>query len=419
MKISEVRLVSFFSICLGAGLICIGFTTKNILDILPVTGDVTVCPSGTQGVNGCDYIGSAGIQQAITMVPYDTTIIINPGTYKFDNRLYFGGKNLKLLSPQGAIIDGGFDPAKPVDTAIYVANEAKVTVEGLTIQGFDIGIAVRQTSTLTLVGSVIKNNVSNGVDCMENATCVMTNNTFVRNGRNGFDCRDSSRCTILNNISAYNAQVGFIGTAKDNFVRLEYNLAYQNAFADYNKFTSWPSATNLSGKDPLFVNSQTDFHLQVDSPAINAGDPTILDTDGSRSDMGAYGGNYMIMPTSTPLPTSTPAPTLTPTPTLIVIPTITPIGPTPTVIPTVQPTVRPGTVACGKMNNDPDDEILDIDDLIRFASVYHKYCNDTDNYQLDEVCGRKDTDKNGYIDIDDLIRFGARYRKPACGFYQY
>ena len=33
-----------------------------------------------------------------------------------------------------------------------------------------------------------------------------------------------------------------------------------------------------------------DYHLQKYSPAIDAGDPNILDVDGSRSDIGAYGG---------------------------------------------------------------------------------------------------------------------------------
>jgi hypothetical protein len=43
--------------------------------------------------------------------------------------------------------------------------------------------------------------------------------------------------------------------------------------------------------DPMFADT-LDFHLQAYSPAIDAGDPTILDPDGSRSDMGAYGGPY-------------------------------------------------------------------------------------------------------------------------------
>ena len=42
--------------------------------------------------------------------------------------------------------------------------------------------------------------------------------------------------------------------------------------------------------DPEFVNSPVDLHLEWTSPAVDAGDDEIFDPDGSRSDMGAYGG---------------------------------------------------------------------------------------------------------------------------------
>ena len=43
----------------------------------------------------------------------------------------------------------------------------------------------------------------------------------------------------------------------------------------------------------MFVNADSlDFHLQKYSPLIDAGDPNIIDKDGSRSDIGIYGGPY-------------------------------------------------------------------------------------------------------------------------------
>ena len=45
------------------------------------------------------------------------------------------------------------------------------------------------------------------------------------------------------------------------------------------------------GLDPLFADSSaTDFTLLDGSPARDAGDPSVFDADGSRSDLGAYGG---------------------------------------------------------------------------------------------------------------------------------
>ncbi|MBK7629406.1 MAG: hypothetical protein IPJ23_01545 [Ignavibacteriales bacterium] len=76
--------------------------------------------------------------------------------------------------------------------------------------------------------------------------------------------------------------------------------------SDYNIY--WQNTTNLDGvllgdsdivADPMFVNdtittltSGYDFHLQKYSPAIDKGDPSILDVDGSRSDIGLFGGPY-------------------------------------------------------------------------------------------------------------------------------
>ncbi len=76
--------------------------------------------------------------------------------------------------------------------------------------------------------------------------------------------------------------------------------------SDYNMF--WENLTNFIGvtmgdsdrvADPMFVkdtipnaNSNYDFHLQAYSPAIDKGNPDILDLDGTRSDIGMYGGPF-------------------------------------------------------------------------------------------------------------------------------
>ena len=65
--------------------------------------------------------------------------------------------------------------------------------------------------------------------------------------------------------------------------------------------------------DPMFVKDTIpnaglyfDYHLQAYSPAIDAGDPKILDVDGSRSDIGLFGGPggesyiYLDLPPKTP-----------------------------------------------------------------------------------------------------------------------
>jgi hypothetical protein len=77
------------------------------------------------------------------------------------------------------------------------------------------------------------------------------------------------------------------------------NLIYQhnNVWDTEVPYTGFiPDTTNLS-VDPMVVNDDStqgdlDFHLQMYSPLIDTGDPTILDRDGTRSDIGLYGGPY-------------------------------------------------------------------------------------------------------------------------------
>jgi len=47
-----------------------------------------------------------------------------------------------------------------------------------------------------------------------------------------------------------------------------------------------PRLLDVAGADPLLW----DVHLSIRSPLVGAGDPSVLDPDGSRSDIGAYGG---------------------------------------------------------------------------------------------------------------------------------
>ncbi len=47
---------------------------------------------------------------------------------------------------------------------------------------------------------------------------------------------------------------------------------------------------NIFDQEPLFNGN--DYRLRDGSPGINLGDPSIEDIDGTRSDIGVYGGPY-------------------------------------------------------------------------------------------------------------------------------
>ncbi len=69
----------------------------------------------------------------------------------------------------------------------------------------------------------------------------------------------------------------------------EYCDVYDCQSGNYNNVTSGIGCITAN---PMYVTDGVDFHLQSGSPCIDKGDPdtSYNDTDGSRNDMGAYGG---------------------------------------------------------------------------------------------------------------------------------
>ncbi len=68
---------------------------------------------------------------------------------------------------------------------------------------------------------------------------------------------------------------------------------YNNLWGNDLNFSNFsPDTTNIYF-NPMLVNQDSfNLYLQKFSPLIDAGDPTILDKDGTGSDIGLYGGPY-------------------------------------------------------------------------------------------------------------------------------
>lgn len=314
------------------------------IEVLPETGNEvlgdtwTVCPDGIAPPEGCQYFGAAGIQQAIDQTADGDTVLVKAGDYnEVEIQIGFGAHPKKT----NVTIKGENKPTlkgKSAEVIIFIGGNS----QGITIEGFNIshagahgiatgsnvsvvirsnnifnsanaGISIIEESRASILNNVINNNEGSGIQVASNANVEISNNlihsnlgpgvyaenselfarnnTVVNNHSNGIDC--VSNCDLRNNISYGNNFFGIIGANESAFTNLKYNLSFGNTVANWNEpsggqFPNWPPATNLT-VDPKFV-STTDYHLQAGSPAINAGDPSILDPDGSRSDIGAYGG---------------------------------------------------------------------------------------------------------------------------------
>jgi len=149
------------------------------------------------------------------------------------------------------------------------------------------------------------NNTQNGFHANGSGGSVFYHNVAYNNGEYGFS--DPVRATGQNDIiSFYNNIVTDNGTANlkiddTAYININYNLYFGNDTVDINgnskNIDSYlPSnEPNSLNDDPLFVNptavfpDSPDFHLESNSPAIDAGNPTITtDYIGEGPDMGVY-----------------------------------------------------------------------------------------------------------------------------------
>ncbi len=139
----------------------------------------------------------------------------------------------------------------------------------------------------------IKNNIILSNNWIDNLAIdpsdspLLLENNIIRNFRWGVMCQH--KISVRNNI-VQDCKYGFYyyNTGGEQIVK------YNNVWNNESNYANFPSVdtTNLS-LDPMFVSVDSgDYHLQRYSPMINAGDPGILDPDGSRSDIGPYGGPY-------------------------------------------------------------------------------------------------------------------------------
>ena len=187
--------------------------------------------------------------------------------------------------------------------------------DNILIEGGDTWTGIKGGS---LRGAKIKNNLVAGYyrigiaiyDTHTDTVYAISNNTvYIKNAFGAFSISGGDRTQIKNNIIS-NASIGIEGLDPNDSAKADYNLFWDVE----NKTVGYASLgdSNIVA-DPMFVkdtiptaNGTYDFHLQKYSPAIDKGDPSIRDVDGSRSDIGMYSGPggekyvYLDLPPKTP-----------------------------------------------------------------------------------------------------------------------
>jgi C1A family cysteine protease len=136
-------------------------------------------------------------------------------------------------------------------------------------------------SAAVIAGGVYADSLWGGI-----VNCSFDRNTALYAGGN---------CMLGVSVSADISACHFTGGVPTGFqasapagITYRYNNAWGNSSVDVAGIT--PDGTNISA-DPFFADTAAlDYHLGLHSCGIDAGDPAVFDPDGSRSDIGAFGG---------------------------------------------------------------------------------------------------------------------------------
>lgn len=266
--------------------------------------DVNFGPNG-DGSTNAPY---NTIQAALDNLEADT-IIVYPGTYKEHLRIQRSVHLMGYDGPHTTIIDATDDNSEVALRIIVVVPNMRVQVEGLWFIGgetgvYFYGITPDDRSSRFLLNNCIATGARNdGIYVKRHLSdfrprVTIQNCVSAGNGRDGLaatsdPCSDNAaNCAIRNSIGYANGRYGLSRSGNWTY-EAEYNVANSNSVGN---FAQTESPSNLT-IDPGFVDGKppgmfTDFRLSSGSLCRNRGSlgVTSLNPDGSRNDMGAFGG---------------------------------------------------------------------------------------------------------------------------------
>lgn len=234
------------------------------------------------------------INEGITEAEDGDIVQVRPGDY---NEKVILNKSISLLGS-----GPNFTKIISQQEGIKISSNTTTIVSGFLITANEEGVYIYDDGIVTEIRNCIITGCSKGVyydadDKYDDAKINLINNTFSGNISYAifFDLYttyyyDNYYSLIIGNIIVNNGY----GIATDFAATIDYNNLYNNTTNYQDNIT--PGANNIS-IDPKFVNQAIgNYTLASDSPCINTGSPSPerLDPDGTRNDMGAYAGPYVV-----------------------------------------------------------------------------------------------------------------------------
>jgi hypothetical protein len=181
---------------------------------------------------------------------------------------------------------------------IGITWDAQALVQRNRVSNYWKGIGTFGNSRAVVQNNIVCDNLGWGIILTGGSFMEIRNNDIVRNGNCGLALwSEEARGVAINNIIANNGWkkewvcpcVGIQNWGILTNFPILHNVVWNNAAGDYHDMPDLTGRDSNASIDPMFLDS-LDFRLAPDSPLRHAGDPYYSDPDGSRSSIGAYGG---------------------------------------------------------------------------------------------------------------------------------
>jgi hypothetical protein len=176
--------------------------------------------------------------------------------------------------------------------------DASATVLRNKISGFWKGIGTFGNSKAVVRNNAVFDNLGWGIIATGTSFMEASNNVIVRNGNCGFAIwSEEVKGECTNNIIVNNGwrdewvcpRVGIWNYENYQNFSITHNNIWANEKGNYRDLPDLTGVDSNISVDPQFI-SETDFHLPLDSPLRDKGNPLYTDPDGTISDIGMYGG---------------------------------------------------------------------------------------------------------------------------------
>ncbi len=262
----------------------------NIKKILLLICSLACCSFLFSATFIVDITGSGDftqIQEAVNASTHGDIIIVKPGTYS----AFTANRNNFLIQGSGADQTFIFNTSGTNNGIAVQLTGSNIVFEGFTVSSsFGAGISTLNTSPSHIRNCVVKDCMTDGVQLNRTSgtsTTHITNSIFIQNQNGVRRVGSSCEAFINNSIVINNTSNDFSGTGITTF----YSCSFNNGTNNIMDMTNTESFI----ANPMFVDiNSSDFNLQNGSPCIDAGHTSPLhnDFDGSRNDMGIYGGPF-------------------------------------------------------------------------------------------------------------------------------